>query len=450
MFASTIVENLRDFQSFYVAYHEPVRSVLRMTLGVRHDDLDDLSQSFFLKVLEKNLLASYEGERGMFRWWLFTALKHHLIDKLRENRRSVVKMGLGIAIDPVEVSESEPEVADEADSLYALHVLNMALQKMRLHCEKSGKPEIWSIFEGWFLGMSDGRPQKQVIDEIHARFPEHDRQYVLNRMVSGQRIFRHILPGVIPPSLSECDDPEERFEEWKWLYGRCRAGLRDRVRLAFCVNPAPASGDPKAPSMNLTGHSDVLDDWTAAPLARTLGDDELRILLSFRLAMPLDYYLGPLDNLPRRPKAGASGRLDGLSKPAAPLTLQSLLTPGSEPYGLLKPAAPLTLQSLLTPGSEPLGGIEEAIRLDLFRRLKRFAKWNHENGGKAIPRGISEVIYNLAIVLALLHCRTRISELGDAALVRNLRWTLARPWIDTPLRSVFRRGLQDLERPPAP
>jgi DNA-directed RNA polymerase specialized sigma24 family protein len=427
MFASTIVENIKDFQSFYVAYHEPVRSILRTTLGVRQDDLDDLSQSFFLKVLEKNLLASYEAERGKFRWWLFTALKHHRIDKLRENRRSVVKMGLGIAIDPVEVSESEPEVADEADSLYALHVLNMALQKMRVHCEESGKPEIWHIFEGWFLGMSDGRPQKQVIDEIHARFPEHDRQFVLNRMVSGQRIFRHILPGVIPPSLSECDDPEQRFEEWKWLYSKCRAGSRNRVRLAFCVNAAPASGGPETRSMSRASDPDSLDDWPAAALARTLGDDELRILLSFRLSMPLDYYLGPLDDLARRPKEWASGHLGRLSKPAAPLTLRSLLEPGSE----------------------PMGGIEEAIRLELFRRIKRFARWNHENGDRAVPPGISEVIYNLAIVLALLHCQARISDLGDAALIKNVRWTLARPWIDPPLRSVFRRGLQHLEQSPA-
>ena len=127
-------------------------------------------------------------------------------------------------------------------------------------------------------------------------------------------------------------------------------------------------------------------------------DDELRILLSFRLSTPLAYYVEGLETAirPRRWKG----------QPLDP-----------------KPA-PLCLASLLESDRD-----ESVDRPALFRMLKKSAKWNHHKGEDGTPPDISKVIYNLAIVLAMTETGERITDLKDANLVKNFRWLLTRAWL---------------------
>ena len=51
-FETTDDEILKDFAAFYQTYLEPVQGALRSWLRVPQQDVDDLAQAFFTKVLE--------------------------------------------------------------------------------------------------------------------------------------------------------------------------------------------------------------------------------------------------------------------------------------------------------------------------------------------------------------------------------------------------------------
>ena len=110
-----------------------------------------------MKVLEKDLLSKRD-EVAQFRNWLFVSLRHHVYDHYRKQGRSKEKHQLDSDFSALD-SHAVPGWsghADDPDSLYALSVLNMTLQKMRFHCETSGKPEIWEIFDRWLRARVNG------------------------------------------------------------------------------------------------------------------------------------------------------------------------------------------------------------------------------------------------------------------------------------------------------
>jgi hypothetical protein len=75
--------------------------------------------------------------------------------------------------------------------------------------------------------------------------------------------------------------------------------------------------------------------------------------------------------------------------------------------------------------------------VELLRLAKQFAK-EHRRGSRApMPDEVSTVLYFLAIVVAMLKYRTRISGLDDEALRHGLDWALGRSWLDDNSRQVF-------------
>jgi RNA polymerase sigma factor (sigma-70 family) len=416
LFDATNAENLKDFGSFYETYLEPVQCALRSWLRVPQQDVDDLAQSFFMKVFEKDLL-SQRDQVAQFRKWLFVSLRHHVYDHYRKSRRSKEKHQLDIesrSLDTNLVSGWSAN-ADDPDSLYALSVLNMTLQKMRFHCETSGKPEIWEIFDRWLRARVSDEGRSETADELNALFPGKDRAFLWNRLTTGKRIFKRIIREVIPPALSEALDPEERYLEWLEILQKSRAAEENRLGLVFRVNTIAPPGPDELHSINLAVRTEQIVPKASLtePPADAMHDDELRILLSFRLSTPLAYYVEGLETA-IRPRKRKGQTLD-------------------------PKRAPVCLASLLEADRD-----ESIDRPALYRMLKKSAKWNHHKGEDGTPPDISKVIYNLAIVLALTETGERITDLKDANLVKNFRWLLTRAWLDPRLRPVFERGLEQL------
>ena len=65
------IPDFDNWDSFCRAYYEPVRCTFRGLPYVRPDQVDDLTQSFFAKLMEKGLLDQLHAVRGRFRDWLF-------------------------------------------------------------------------------------------------------------------------------------------------------------------------------------------------------------------------------------------------------------------------------------------------------------------------------------------------------------------------------------------
>src|SRR5205807_4596398 len=73
--------------------------------GFSPEDAQDLTQGFFAKFLAKDYLADVAEEKGRFRSFLLTALKHHLSDERR--RAKAGKRGGGQVPVPLDIADSE-------------------------------------------------------------------------------------------------------------------------------------------------------------------------------------------------------------------------------------------------------------------------------------------------------------------------------------------------------
>jgi len=82
--------------------------------------------------------------------------------------------------------------------------------------------------------------------------------------------------------------------------------------------------------------------------------------------------------------------------------------------------------------------------LELLELTRRFGKACRNHPDSPLPHEIAMLLYLTSIVVALLRCGRRITEMDDAALRRSLRWLIAQRWVDERVRVLLTQGLQRL------
>ena len=131
-------------------YWPPLYTYIRRQ-GHRQEDAQDLTQAFFAKLLEKNFWARADPQKGRFRSFLLTALRHFLADE--RDRARTAKRGGGaplISFDDTAVEEKFLKGSDEQlngehqfDRQWARAVLDQARARLRQECVASGKSELY-------------------------------------------------------------------------------------------------------------------------------------------------------------------------------------------------------------------------------------------------------------------------------------------------------------------
>jgi RNA polymerase sigma factor (sigma-70 family) len=144
------------FAQLYRRYWPPLYAYVRRR-GFTPAEAEDLTQSFFARLLEKNTLAGVEREGGRFRSYLLGGLKHFLANEW--DRSQARKRGAGEA--PVSLN------SEEGEALF--HSIP----------DTSGTPE--SIFERqWVLTLLAGvmRRLQEETAEAKAAFFEEARAHL--------------------------------------------------------------------------------------------------------------------------------------------------------------------------------------------------------------------------------------------------------------------------------
>ncbi len=107
-------------------------------LGYTVEDAKDLTQGFFVRLLEKNYLLQFERERGRFRTFLLAAFRHYVAneyDRARAEKRGGGYRTLSLDFDDAEVRyRHEPVDPQTPERIYerrwALTVLDRALDRV--------------------------------------------------------------------------------------------------------------------------------------------------------------------------------------------------------------------------------------------------------------------------------------------------------------------------------
>jgi RNA polymerase sigma-70 factor (ECF subfamily) len=193
-------------------YLPALRAHLIQAKGLAPDRADDLVQDFVAnKILERDLIARADQQRGKFRTFLLTSLDRFLLNRLRDE--GAKKRAASAAAEPL--GERDGQLAagsgpsDAFDFAWARSVLGEALQRMRTHCETSGRADVWGVFECRVLGPIFEGTEAPDYREIVERFGFQSPSQASNVLATAKRTFARMLRSVV----AEYAGSEEEIEE---------------------------------------------------------------------------------------------------------------------------------------------------------------------------------------------------------------------------------------------
>lgn len=190
-------------QALLSTYWKPVYHFIRHRWRKSNEDAKDLTQGFFVLLLEGRYLERLIQEHGSLRGYLKAALHHFLVDD--ERRREALKRGGERGVVPLDLSEAEESVPDprsdspEAafDREWIATCLSDGVRRLEEELVREGREKHFRIFRLYYLEparvAAGSGPEPSSSYEAVARelgLAPHD---VANSLVYTRRRLRAIL-----------------------------------------------------------------------------------------------------------------------------------------------------------------------------------------------------------------------------------------------------------------
>lgn len=194
-------------------YWYPLYAYVRRR-GHSPEESQDLTQEFFLRILEGRYLNRAERDKGRFRAFLLTSLKFYLADQADRGR--ALKRGGGQLPFELQYGEEryqhEPADFETPESIFerrwALLLLDRVLERLRGEYARAGRLEHFEKLKGALLGPLD-RPYAQAAGEIG--LSEGALKVAVHRM---RKRYRDLFRDEIADTVS---DPSEVKAELRYL-----------------------------------------------------------------------------------------------------------------------------------------------------------------------------------------------------------------------------------------
>ena len=196
-------------------YWYPLYAYLRRR-GYSADEAQDLTQEFFVQVLEGRYLDRADPQKGRFRSFLLTSLKFFVADEA-DRHRAVKRGGQMVAI---EFSSGEERYQREFahdetperifERRWALSVLDRVVEKLRNEFVQHGRAEHFERLKVFLLGQSDA-PYAALAREMNTS--EGALKVAIHRLRKRYRdLFRQEIADTVA-------DPAEVESELRFLAG---------------------------------------------------------------------------------------------------------------------------------------------------------------------------------------------------------------------------------------
>jgi RNA polymerase sigma-70 factor (ECF subfamily) len=140
-------------------YWYPLYAYIRRR-GHNPDDAHDLTQEFFARLLEKDVLADVDRGKGKFRSFLLATCNHFLANEY--DRAHAMKRGGGRRMFSLDAADAEGRYrAEPADSLtpeklferrWALALLQRVMARLRDEFEAKAKEKVFEQLRGFLVG----------------------------------------------------------------------------------------------------------------------------------------------------------------------------------------------------------------------------------------------------------------------------------------------------------
>ncbi len=185
------------FGSLFEAYRQPIASWFQAaTAGDKGDkNVDDLCQAFFVRLIERDVLAAFEPRRGRFRHFLKGALRNFLREHWRfqrAQRRCATAVDLDTLGGDDAFADRRTEAPDLAfDRAFAQMVVQRALLALHADCRDPAQQRDLELFAAHDV---DGTVASY--EEAAARF-HANRDWVKNHLTAMRARFQAALLAVL-------------------------------------------------------------------------------------------------------------------------------------------------------------------------------------------------------------------------------------------------------------
>jgi RNA polymerase sigma factor (sigma-70 family) len=195
-------------------YWYPLYAYLRRR-GYPADQAQDLTQAFFMRVLEGRYLDRADPEKGRFRSFILTSLKFFVADEADRDRAQ--KRGGG-AVLPLEFVSGEDRYQREPahdetperifERRWALSVLERVVERLRNEFIQHGRPEHFDRLKVFLVGESDA-PYAALAREM--KMSEGALKVAIHRL---RKRYRELFRQEIADTVA---DPAEVEAELRFL-----------------------------------------------------------------------------------------------------------------------------------------------------------------------------------------------------------------------------------------
>lgn len=198
-------------------YWKPVYHYVRVAWAKSNDDAKDLTQAFFLWLIEGDAVERYKPERASFRAYLKSVLRHFV--QHQEDARKRLKRGGGhriLDLDGVKEMVSDPAGADPEkifDRVWRNTLVADAVGRVRQRLVARGREVQFRVYEAYELVAPGERP---TYADLAKRFELREKD-VDNHLIAVREAVRSEVRRELGNLTVGRDDLEG---EWNALFGR--------------------------------------------------------------------------------------------------------------------------------------------------------------------------------------------------------------------------------------
>jgi len=158
-------------------YYAPVRQFIR-SLGVAEPEVQDLTQEYFLHVLQKSMFSRADPLRGKFRSFLLGALVRFLRDAT--DKRDALKRGGAAKHLSLDSEDAAMQSSDDSESAHyfllfdrewALAILEAAMSRVRSQYEQAKREPEFAVLKNFLPGAQRVQGYEAAAQQLEISVP---------------------------------------------------------------------------------------------------------------------------------------------------------------------------------------------------------------------------------------------------------------------------------------
>lgn len=193
-------------------YRPPVLAYIRAR-RVCADDAEDLTQAFFVHLLEQRLAARADRTRGKFRAFLLTSLKNFLSNE--QTRSNTQRRGSGMR--HAVLDDRDVDDADGPDAVFerawAQAILGESLRRLEAEATQAGKQRLFGALRPFLLELPEAEDYARIADELGLR--RNTLAVAVHRLRAR---LQELVEMVMQDTLSEAAELEQERRQLRALF----------------------------------------------------------------------------------------------------------------------------------------------------------------------------------------------------------------------------------------